>query len=116
MPAPPAMRTAGTASTAAVEAFLLVVAVLRAVRLRLSAGDESGQAADILAFGRLRLRLRLALRHRLLARRKRLRVARQERLRLRFARRKARLVLVRLTVVLAFVVLVGGALRAPCGC
>src|SRR6185437_6384502 len=110
-------------SEAILSAIALVVPVLSRILLRLAAaaGDESRQAADLVtAFVRAalwRLRLGLLLRpilELLVTWREGLRIPRQVRLRLRFPRRVARLVLphVRLAVIIVAVkAFIGRALR-----
>ena len=135
MTPPPAMPEAVLAIALLIVTILAValIVILSGVLLRLAtaAGDERGQTAGVLAAGvaawvglrRIGLLLRLMLRTVLLliARRKRLRVARQIRLRLRHMlwrlrlRREARLVLahVRLAVVFPVIeVVIGRALRS----
>jgi hypothetical protein len=122
MPPPPAIIVAVAILVAVAAALVVAVAagILLWLRLATTAGDESGQAARIMApvLADVRLLLRLVRRTmlRLIARRKRLSVARQIRLRLllRRLRLEAWLVLAHegLAIVVAVVeVVVGGALR-----
>jgi hypothetical protein len=126
MPTTPAMAEAVAALALLIVAVLAAVLLLLRLRLRLTAaaGDESGQARHLRAFvdDRPRIRLRLLMLRtavlRLVARRERLRIARNEWLALlrhRLLRHVARLVLAqeRLAIVVAVVVaVVGGALRS----
>ncbi len=116
--APPAAMTEAVLAIALVVAVLRRLVVVELLRLLSAAGDEGRQAADVavtVLCGRLLLiGLRWAGAVALVARRKRLRVARQLRLRLLLRlRRVIRLVLAeeRLIVVAVVVIVIGGALR-----